>query len=489
VKTVGMSHQMEGLRRLDGRKYFALFMEMGTGKTWTTLADAERLFLSKHINALLVIAPNGVHTNWVRREIPTHMNCEFIARAWKSGACKRDMTKIEEVLKLKKDDAAQPLRILAMNVDALITKSGQEFAERFLNTTKALFVIDESTRIKNPTATRTKNIMKLRHKAVSWRILSGTPITNAPLDLFSQFEFLKTGLLGTTSYRAFVAEYAELMRPDHPMMIEMAKKNPRIAHAQIVAKNKDGSPRWRNLEKLKALIEPHSFRVLKKDCLELPEKIYQNHYFELGAKQRAAYDLMQSECRINIDSGDVLSVSELSALVKLQQITSGFLHLPTVAGGGIHYVADANPRLESLLEIVEDYPEKMIVWARFKEELSSISLALKKVGRKVVEYHGDVNKEDRELAVDSFQCGNADVFLGQPQSGGIGLTLTAAELVIYFSNDFNFETRKQSEDRAHRIGTKNSVVYIDLIATGTIDEQITKALRRKETLAKVVLGD
>jgi SNF2 family DNA or RNA helicase len=129
------------------------------------------------------------------------------------------------------------------------------------------------------------------------------------------------------------------------------------------------------------------------------------------------------------------------------------------------------------------------VWARFKEDLRAIAQAFADEGMKVVEYHGDVNDRMREIAVDTFQNGDADVFVGQPQSGGIGLTLTAAETVIYYSNDFNLETRLQSEDRAHRIGTRRNVVYVDLIATDTIDESIALALQRKSDLAAAVLGD
>jgi SNF2 family DNA or RNA helicase len=141
------------------------------------------------------------------------------------------------------------------------------------------------------------------------------------------------------------------------------------------------------------------------------------------------------------------------------------------------------------VDYVTDVEGKIIVWARFKEELRAIAQALTDAGMRVVEYHGDVNDRNREIAVDTFQHGDADVFVGQPQSGGIGLTLTAAETVIYYSNDYNSETRKQSEDRAHRIGTKRNVVYVDLIASDTIDENIVVSLQRKSDLAAAVLGD
>jgi SNF2 family DNA or RNA helicase len=465
------------------------------------------------------------------------MDCPNIAHYWRSGAGKRYMKTLEELFRPRQDGEQAPLRILSMNIDAIITKAGYEFAERFLLATKAIFIIDESDSIKNQSALRTKKIMSLRRKAVAWRIMTGTPITKEPADIFQQFEFMHSGLLGTTSYRAFKAEYADLvdiassmekqallvrakaeleaaenatngdarsmerlslaqdklnrvkatMTSDDYKATAMAKNNPKVAYAQIVMKNADGTPRWRNLDKLQKLIEPHSFRVLKKDCLDLPEKIYENVYFDLDPKQQAAYDLMQEEYRIELTPNVELSVSELASLVKLQQITSGFVMLP--GGGELKYVSDKNPRLEALLEIVERTPGKVIIWARFKEELRAIAEALRGIGRNVVEYHGGVNEADREIAVDSFQNGDVTDFVGQPQSGGIGLTLTAASLVIYYSNSFNRRHRWQSEDRAHRIGTKSNVVYIDLIANDTVDEKIASVLQQTAKMAATILGD
>ena len=486
MRTKGMQHQIQALQELEGRKTYALFMEQGTGKTWTLLADAERLYAKGAIDAILVVAPNGVHTNWVNREIPTHMEGNIIARAWRSGAGVTYMKKLEELFTPRPQGESVPLRILSINVDALVTKKGYEFCERFLNATRALIVLDESSRIKNPDAARTKALMRLRRHARGARIASGTPITNSPVDLFAQMEFLESGLLGTTSYRAFVAEYAELMPSTHPMMQNMVRRNPRAAFAQIVARNPDGSPRWRNLDKLQRLIAPHSFRVLKKDCLDLPEKIYKTITFELNTEQRRAYSKMQDELRIELGDQTELPVSELASLIKLQQITSGFINLP---GGVVQYVSEENPRLKALMDTIEDVDGKFIIWARFREELMAISAALAAAGITSVEYHGGVAREDRERAVNEFQEGEARAFVGQPQSGGIGLTLTAAETVVYYSNDFNLETRLQSEDRAHRIGTRRNVVYIDLAAEDTIDEQISRNLQRKQRVAAVVLGD
>lgn len=487
MKTTGMAHQLEALRRMDRRATYALFMEQGTGKTWTLLADIERLYAAGAIDGALVIAPKGVHNNWVKREIPAHLDANVIARAWRSGGGKRDKAQLEELFRIRERGEPLPLRILAMNIDALNTKEGFAFAQRFLLATSSMFIIDESSRIKNPSAARTKALMRLRHFAKVARIATGTPITNAPVDVFQQMEFLESGLLGTTSYRAFVAEYAELMHANHPMMRQLIQRNPRAAQAQIIARNPDGSPKWRNLDKLQKLLEPHSFRVLKRECLDLPEKIYKDHFFDLLPAQQKAYELMEEELRIQLHDGEVVPVSALASLVKLQQITSGFVIPP--GGGDPVYVAEGSPRLNALMEILEDVEGQVIIWARFKEELRAIAKALHEAEITAVEYHGEVKDKDRIEAVDMFQRGDVRVFLGQPQSGGIGLTLTAAETVIYYSNDFNLETRLQSEDRAHRIGTKRNVVYIDIVANDTIDEAIARSLQRKTDVAANVLGD
>lgn len=485
MKTRGMSHQLQAIQRMVGRQTYALFMEQGTGKTWALLADAERLYAKGTIDAVLVVAPNGVHLNWINREIPTHMEGNIIARAWRSGASQKHMRALEDLFVPRRTGESVPLRILAVNIDALVTKKGYEFCERFLLSGNAWIILDESSRIKNPDAARTKALMRLRKYCKGARIASGTPVTNSPVDVFAQMEFLESGLLGTTSYRAFVAEYADVLPPTHPMMQNMMRRNPRTAYAQIVARNPDGTPRWRNLEKLQKLLEPHSFRVLKKDCLDLPEKIYKTITFELDPDQQRAYTKMQEELRIDLGDNTELPVSELASLIKLQQITSGFVNTPM----GIKYISENNPRLKALLDAIEDVDGKFIIWARFREELEAISNALRRECISHVEYHGGVNRDGRESAVDAFQNGDLRVFVGQPQSGGIGLTLTAAETVFYFSNDFNLETRLQSEDRAHRIGTKRNVVYIDLAAENTIDEQIARNLQRKQRTAAVVLGD
>lgn len=481
-----MQHQLRALRKANGKRGFAYFMEMGTGKTWTILAEAERMYAAGTIDAIFVLAPKGVHTNWTRIEIPKHLEVPHIAACYFSGGTKKNKAEVERVFAPREHGEVPPLRILAMNIDAIATADGFKLAVAFLNSTKAMFVIDESDRIKGHNSIRTQRTLRLVEKAAAVRIASGLPILQGPMDMFSQMEAIGSGLLGTTSYRAFVAEYAELLPDNHGLMRHIKDRAPPNSRPQVIAKNADGTPRYRNLEKLQRLIEPHSFRILLNECTDLPEKIFRQTYFELAPKQRAAYDKLENELRIDMN-GETNVINALASIGKLQQITSGFVNLEGVP----HLVAtDENPRMELLLETFKDIPRKsVIIWAHFREEIRQIAEAIEKMGRTVVQYHGGVKDKDRSIAVDKFQNGEAEYFLGQPQSGGIGLTLTAAEYVIYYSNSFRLGVRKQSEARAHRIGTTKSVVYIDLVARDTIDEPIARSLQRKESVAKAVMGD
>jgi SNF2 family DNA or RNA helicase len=509
MKTKPMKHQLTALKRMAehdrkfrkryGEDFFALHMEMGTGKTWVFLARAEQLYKQGRIDGMLVIAPRGVHTNWVLREIPTHLEVPHIARSWRTGAGKRERVQTEEVLAqvrnakraardvLKKEGK---LRILAMNVDAIVTKDGFDLARRFCQTFKVMIVIDESTRIKNEGTERYKAAQKLgalgRHRYEG----TGLPITNRPNDLFGQFEWLQSGLLGTTSYRAFVAEYNVLLDPEDDWQLKkMIEKNPRLRYAQITRRDEvTGRPIYKNLDKLNALIAPHSYRVLKKECTDLPDKVFKQIFFELTPKQRAAYKTMEDDLRIEMEDGTIQGVAKLNVASKLQQITSGFVLLKD--GSTVYLEGSDNPRLKALRELLENLEgKKVIIWAWFREEIKAIAALAKEMGRVPVEYHGDIKDKDREAAIDTFQNGKADTFIGNQASGGIGITLTASSDTIYYSNTFNLEHRAQSEDRNHRTGQRNQVTYYDIIAEDTVDDTISQALQTKTDLASEVMKD
>jgi len=479
MKTKPMEHQKIGVARLNAcPDQFALGAEQGTGKTWMILAEMEQRWKSGELEALLVVAPKGVHVNWVTREIPKHLSIPCTAEAWVSGASQKKMRKLDGLM----NASDSGLIMLGINIDAINTKKGFDFAEAFLTKYKSMMVIDESQRIKNPKAKRTKKAIALGGKAHSRRILSGTLVANSPLDLFSQYAFLQNGLLGTTSFRAFVAEFAELLPENSAMVQEIRAKSRYGIAPQIVKRTKDGRPMFKNLEKLRDMMKPWTYRVLKKDCLDLPEKIYKTFDFNLSPAHMRHYHLVKEQQRWVRADGEIDIFTALTVINKLQQITSGFI----LEDGMPTQMTEGKPRLDLLKEVLEDTEGQVIIWARFREEIASLVRELSP-DYTYVQYHGGVKDKDRETAVDLFQSGEARLFIGNAAAAGTGLTLHAAETAIYYSSSYSLEERLQSEDRCHRIGTKNPVVYIDLVASGTIDERIAATLQAKQEVAASIL--
>ena len=481
MKTKPMKHQEKGVQLLEANPItYALGCEQGTGKTWMLLADAESQFKRGFINGVLVIAPKGVHVNWVTREIPIHMSTPVRTAIWSSGAGKKQRAKID---KINKPDAAGVLDIFTINIDAINTPKGRACAWNFLRNHKAMMIVDESQRIKSPHAKRTGHVRAMGVDAVSRRISSGTLIPNSPADLFSQFSFLEPGLIGTTSYRSFVAEYCELLPAHHALVREIiAKSKGRGGVPQIVARDKEGNPKYKNLEKLSKIIAPYTYRVLKSDCLDLPEKIYKIQPFELSPAQRRMYGSLKKDLRWERGDGEVDIFTALTIINKLQQVTSGFILVDGLPAD----LENGKARMDALRELLEDADGQVIIWARFREELKQIAALARKYGD-TVEYHGGTKGKDREKAIDDFQNGRARFFVANPAAAGTGLTLTAAENVIYYSCSFNLEERLQSEDRSHRIGTKGNVIYTDIVGVDTIDEKIATALQRKEAVAAQIM--
>ena len=456
-KTKPYDHQRKAFYLSRDKEAFALLMEQGTGKTKVIIDNAAHLYGRDQISALVVIAPNGVHRNWLSKEIPAHMPdwCHYKSVFYYSGINAKDTVKFNEVI-----SAQDCLRIFAFNCESFVSKKAVEFMYKIIMSNKVMLVVDESSRIKTPGAKRTKVITKFAKDVKYKRIMTGTPVTKGPEDVYSQFKFLDPFILGYDSYYSFRARYCVMGGYEN---------------RQIVSYN--------NVDELTNSIEGHSFRVLKKDCLDLPDKIYQRHPVELSKKQRKLYDQLRKDFVTELEGEHLSAPEAITRLLRMQQIICGWF--PTEEGG--MEIDEKNTRLTALIDLLPDIECKVIIWARFKRDIKAIGVAL---GDKAVSYYGEVSNDDREIAVDRFQNDpKVRYFIGQPQSGGIGLTLTAAECAIYYSNSFDLETRMQSEDRCHRIGTKNNVTYIDFESPKTIDTKIINALREKKNLADTITKD
>lgn len=483
MKTKPMKHQLDYLAKSEGKRNFANFSEQGTGKSWMLLADVERAFLAGKVDALLIFAPKGVHSNWTLREIPKHLSAPFVAYAW-SGPVKTKRQK-EGVAKLMDDKKSTGcLRVLTVNFEAMLTPATREFVEEFVTKYRTMAVVDESKKIGNPDAKRTKYIVEAGRNAEARRILSGKPLTRAPMDLFSQFDFLKPGLLGTKSYRAFVAEYAVLLDLTNPKNAGLLRKmGPKGIYAQVVDSDENGQKKYKNLDKLAAMIEPHMFRVRKDECLDLPPKVYEPRRFQLSEEQRAIYEKLKGELAYFSQTEGEMSFEAIAARSKMKQVTSGFVN---VYGEPELIDPDNNPRMEAFLDVVDDTDGQFIVWAIYRHEIEQIVKVLTAQGIGCVEYHGGIKDAAREEAVDGFQAGKYRAFVCN-KAAYAGLTLTAARTSIYYSCDYDNDVRGQSEDRNHRIGTTGPVLYVDLIAEDTIDEEIAANLAAKDMIADHVI--
>ena len=469
-KTEPYDHQRHALEESWAAEYYALFMEMGTGKTKVALDTLACLFESGKINSALVIAPKGVYDNWVKNEIPAHLpdrvNRKVIRWTPSKGIKK------EKDLKDFIVEKYNGIKIFVMNVEAFSTPRGTDAAEAFLyQNPDNMVIVDESTTIKNRKASRTKNITRLQRLSKYRRILTGSPITKSPMDLFSQCDFLKDKALGFNSYFAFQARYANVQQ----------KTMGHRSFQQIVG--------YRRLDELSEKLDTFSNRILKEDCLDLPEKVYVRREVELTPEQLKLYTQMKKLALAKLESGDLATTaSVLTQVMRLHQICCGFLQPDE---GEIQPLA--NNRLKELLSVSEEVQGKAIIWASWTYDIQQIADALRdRFGPdSVATYYGGTPQDERQDIVTKFQDKNSPLrfFVGQPRTGGYGITLTAANTVIYFSNSYDLEIRLQSEDRAHRIGQTNKVTYIDLVSSGTIDEKILKALRQKIDIAGQVLGE
>ena len=457
---------MTALEKSWSRENFAYFMEMGTGKTKVLIDNMSMLYDKGKVDGALIIAPKGVVKTWYEQELPTHLpnHIENVTVLWQSNITKGQQEKLESLFEIE-----TALHILIMNVEALSTDKGVKFASKFLNSHKVLMAIDESTTIKTPTAKRTKNIIGMGKYAKYRRIMTGSPVTKNPLDLYSQCEFLDPYLLDFTSYYAFRNRYAE-----------MKTMHLRGRSIQVVDE-------FKNLSELSDTVKKFSERILKEDCLDLPPKNWIKRYITLSKEQKKAYEQMKKAAMAVLNGKVTTTMTVLTQLMRLHQITCGHF---TADDGSTQLIP--NNRITELMNILEETEGKAIIWANYQKDMTQILDNINKEygPGSVVDYYGLTPQEDRQDNIRKFQSDPKCRFLvGTPSTGGYGITLTAANTVIYYSNGYDLEKRLQSEDRAHRIGQKKNVTYIDIICEDTVDEKIVKALRDKINIASEVLGE
>jgi SNF2 family DNA or RNA helicase len=513
-KTTPYSHQRKANELAWSRAAYAYLMEMGTGKTKVAIDEMSAMWQAGMIDAAVVLAPKGVYMNWVNNEFPTHMPSDIYDDAgiveWRAGGGSKGHQEVLRDLL----DYETGLPILVMNIEAISSGThGYLYLTRFLQAYKRIVCyIDESTTIRNHAATRTKRLMELRRYMSYRRIMTGFVAPRSPLDLYGQFSFLDTKILGYTSFFAFRARFAVMKNQWFG-----GRKVPVVVG-------------YRDVDELGKLIAPHSFRVQKDECLDLPPKVYSVREVELTDEQKRIYqeirenatatleaskkckecggtgtmrdDLVCTRCggMGEVPGASVTATAVITQILRLHQVVCGHTNDEE---GNSHDIP--SNRISELINVLQETDSKTIIWARYRRDIEKIVEAVEAEfgAGSIVEYHGGVSDDRREHALFRFQgrafdsgewrdCPaekQAQFFVGNAQTGGFGLTLTAAKTVVYYSNDYDLEKRLQSEDRAHRSGQTKSVAYVDLVARGTIDEKILKALRAKINISASIMGD
>lgn len=487
-------HQRRALRKSCNATAFALFMEQRTGKSKVTLDTAAWLYHCGRIDCLLVIAPNGVHRNWITDEVPKHLHPNVNARTllWRSN---RPQTRtlereIAEIL------AHRGLAVVAVNVEAIITPRAKALIRKLVDARRCLTIVDESDCIKTPGAKRAPFLRTISRLSPYRRILTGTPAPEGnPFDLYNQLRFLDWQILGfstATEFRNYYAEFED-------------KVNHSTGQAYRVVKA------YRHLEEMTQRLEPHSFRVTRAECFDLPPKTYQKRYVQLTAAQRQVYDDLR-ESYVTELRGQPYSVPHaLTRLLRLQQVASNYLPLPpTVAvceacqgegcdacDGGFTITAaepqridGRNPRLEALaaeLDALGD--ERTVIWARFRHDLDDVCGLLRSRGDSFARYDGTVTGRARADGLTAFQAGQRRHLVGQAAAGGRGLDMSAATTTIYYSHEHRLLLRLQSEDRMVSGSDPRPKSVIDLVAEDTVDDKMLAAFREKKSLADLITGD
>jgi len=467
-KTQPRKKQQEALDKGYGLHALALFMDMRTGKTKVVIDIASALRMQDEIDHVLIVCPLSIRRNWLH-EIADHAPFPIDAHLLDTSKPK----KFDDWMARKHD-----FKWLIVGVESLAAGSATKYCERFLMASlKALMAVDESSKIKNHQATRSKNCVDLGKKAKVRIAMTGTPIANGPMDIFMQFEFLDPDIIGIGDFYSFRNQYAIMGGYED---------------RQIVG--------YQNLEELIEIIEPYIFQVRKSEVFpDAPPSIFIHREVQLNPDQRKLYDQMRKEKKVEGDNKSLIVQNTLEKMLRLQEITSGIVSWASTEeqrerGESKFYrelIPGENPKIAELLDVTDEYDGPTIVWCAYVDEIQLVCAALrKKFGDdQVVELHGAVDEHQRDINVKKlFQGGHARFLVGNAATGGMGLTMSIAEIEVYMSNTFNYIDREQSQERAFGPDKKNGTVIIDIIAERTVDEHIVEALSQKKNVSEYVRG-
>lgn len=439
-------------------KGFALLFEMGCGKTLTAIAIAGAMYNAGKVKRLLVIAPTSVVSVWPA-EFDGAAKFPYICKAL-LGTKQQRLRDLKNLEKFK----FKALKVAAINYESTWREGIFEALQEY---DADMIICDESQRIKTHDAEQSKAVHQLGDQARYKLILSGTPVQNNAIDIFSQYRFLDPSVFGDNFYR-FRNHYCI-----------MGGFNNR----QIVG--------YKDLDGLVQKEHSIAFRITKEEALDLPEQVFETRTVEFNSRDRRLYEQIRTKSVAQLEHGEVTATTVLTRLLRLQQITGGFL----MADDGTKPEQVNHAKLDAMSDIITDYVveagKKLVIFARFLPEVSAIMGLCDRIlpkPKKAVCIYGGVKKEDRGPIIKQFQEDpDTMVIVGQIDTLGTGVTLTAADTCVYYSKTFNYATYEQSLSRIHRIGQKNRCTYIDLVVSHSIDEKIAKSLAKKEDMASRVV--
>ena len=517
-KTTPYAHQLKAFHEFKDRDFFALFADMGTGKSKIAIDVAAWKFLTGQIDVVLVIAPNNVHTQWIDEQLPAHCPVPYKVFAWRSGKAGNRMYRSH--LQSFLVEPTKRLRFLAVNVEAFQSDSIVATIAEYVKNNTPFIIVDEATRIKNRGAKRTKTIHKL-NKYGQRCILTGTPTAKSPFDLWSMMELLKANYFDANFF-VFQHRYGVMMQVVNPInggryttliderTFSIVKSKLRkveeqrgaaglmpddyeAVHVMTGISERDVRfiaqqpmyTQFKRLDELKAYMERDVFSLRKEDCLDLPPKVYEKILVDAPPEVRRVYNELKKELLTEYEGKELSVANKVALTTRLMQITGGFFPFMreqleirgserlTKLVGDAQPIGEVNAKMVALLDDVEEASDeqRIIVWAHFVPELKALYAALSKKYRCAL-YYGGTSTQDRDKIIADFKRGEYKVFIGNAQTAGFGLNLQNATLQYFYSNTFRTEERLQAEDRSHRNGVKGTVVIKDVIMRNTIDERV-----------------
>lgn len=465
-----MQHQRKVLEDSIDEAGWAFFLEMGTGKSKIAIDTLAHWFTQGRIDRALLVAKKGEYANFYYDQIPEHWPTElpietllYSSYLVHTADFRRDLRRFLAL-------PPTTFKVLVANVESLRGEKLEDLLDDFFYRQRVGLVVDESTCVKSHTSSQTKTLLKYAPRAKLRRIMTGTAVTESPLDLWGQTLVLGKGLLGHSSFSSFRGEYTNVV--------------PTVLPTGATVNKYVG---YRNEDKLKRVIKTFSSQVLKSECLDLPEKVYVKKVVELDPDHRKKYDQLRREAMLEVEGHEIEVLHAMSLSSKMHQLAAGQVKDEE---GNYHWVESA--KMQATVDILSDYEGKAIIWCPYKAPLLRLVDRLnKEFGHgSAVGYFGGVADEDRKANLAAFKDPGSETrfFVANQSSAGFGITMLIAKMMIYYANSYKLELRLQSEDRSHRIGQTDNVTYVDLVARGTVDEACYQALRDKKKMSDVIMS-